>query len=406
METDLTAAGAEQQQEMIVFIEDPIDENIMKSVLTIMGLPLTAVMKGSIKDATQYLKIHRSPKILIVDLSSSQLPVSDMNDLAEVCEPVTGVIALGTRNDVGLFRELKSLGVNDYLVKPLSIELVQRAIAVFREDPDQAQNANVRLGKLVSIIGMRGGVGSTLIATNLAYIFSQEKAKRVALVDWDFHFGNVAMMLDMKPSLGFKEALETPQRIDALFMDRILMKYSDRLSVLCGEEDLSNKTIINEESFNAMAPIMRNQFHYIIADIKRFINSFTIQFLQNSSLIVLICDLSLVSIREVNRFLTLLNNQASKKRILVVANRVGAHHAGEISPEEFEKAINRPINHLLMVEPQNVLNSINLGKLLAQTNSPLVAGLRRIAEDIMGNLQAEQNTGILSYIKKWFTKAP
>lgn len=402
MNTNFMSTSSENpRQDFLAIVNDPSTENTMKSVVTMMGIPSTCVLRGEIKEAVAYLKENRSPKILIIDISSSQLPISDINELAEVCEPGVLVIALGTRNDVSLFRELKSLGISDYLVKPISVDLIRRTITTVQNGNEPEAQSNIRLGRLISVIGTRGGVGTTTITANLSWILANERSKRILIVDYDFHFGNVAMMLDLQSSLRFKEALESPQRMDSLFVERIMVKHSDRLSVLSGEEDFEKQFAIKEESFNILMPIVRNQFHYVIGDLKRSIEPQTLQFLQNSSIILLVCDLSVSSIREINRFLFMLNTEGSKRRLIIIANRVGLHRQGEISIEDFEKAINRPIDHVLHMDTHHVLNAINLGQPIVQTNSPLTQGLRRVADDITGNLQLEPAMKWIDTLKKF-----
>ena len=161
----------------------------------------------------------------MVDLSDSELPLSDINSLADVCEPGVTVVAFGQRNDCGLFRDLLQHGVADYLVKPITPALLQKAILSASEQSGVVKSSH-KLGKLVAVTGTRGGVGSTTVATSVAWLIAHERRRRVALVDLDLQFGTVALSLDLEPSHGLREALENPNRIDGLFMDRVLVQHS------------------------------------------------------------------------------------------------------------------------------------------------------------------------------------
>ena len=158
-----------------------------------------------------------------------------MGELAEVCEPGVTVIAIGDRNDVGLFRDLINSGVSDYLVKPVPPALLQKSLVGVVESAAQGRQ-NPRMGRLIAVTGSRGGVGSTMLATNLAWSIANRHRRRVALVDLDLQFGTVALSLDLEPCHGLAEALEQPGRIDGLFIDRLMVQHSDTLFVLSGEE--------------------------------------------------------------------------------------------------------------------------------------------------------------------------
>ena len=112
-------------------------------------------MIGTIRDVVKYLKENRSPQILIIDISQSDLPINDIAKVSEVCEPGVEVIVIGMRNDVGVFRELVKLGIRDYLVKPLTNNHIVRSIEniVLEGQNKDTSNAFSKFGKIVSFIG-------------------------------------------------------------------------------------------------------------------------------------------------------------------------------------------------------------------------------------------------------------
>jgi pilus assembly protein CpaE len=379
---------------MLAFLSDGVSESVLRSLATTMGIASSSVMGGGVKAAVKYLEEHRSPKILFIDLSESELPISDVNELSEVCEPGVIVIALGTRNDVGLFRELLSLGISDYLVKPVSIDLIRRTLAVSQGAAEQ-DFQGIRSGRLVSVLGVRGGVGATTIAVNSSWILANERSKRVSLIDLDIQFGNVNLFLDLKPSIGFRQVLQTPDRVDSTFIERTMTKHSERLSILSGEEPLDELTPFSEKSLEILLPIVRNQFHYVVLDLPRTVSSTTLYALRKSSIVVLVCDLTILSVREVNRLLGIFQNDTVAQRIIIVANKSHLSPSGEISKEEFEKAINRPVNHTLLFQPNPALEALNLGQPVVRSANSLTQGLRHLVDDITGGLQLAEESPTL-----------
>ena len=173
-------------------------------------------MVGSIRDVIKYLKENRSPQILIIDISNSDLPINDITKVSEVCEPGVEVIVIGMRNDVGVFRELVKLGIRDYLVKPLTNNHIVRSVEniVFKNQDRSTSNAFSKFGKIISFIGTRGGVGVTTLATNCGWLMAEKHSKRIGLLDPDLQLGTIAQFLDIEPSSILQEILESPERID------------------------------------------------------------------------------------------------------------------------------------------------------------------------------------------------
>ena len=152
-------ASTEQRDQFLAFVADQETYAVVDQVIGEMMLPNAAIREGTVKDAVKYLGEHRSPKLLLVDLSDSELPLSEINSLADVCEPGVTVIAFGQRNDCGLFRDLLQHGIADYLVKPITPPLLQKAVLAASEQSGMIKSSN-KLGKLVAVTGTRGGVGS------------------------------------------------------------------------------------------------------------------------------------------------------------------------------------------------------------------------------------------------------
>ncbi|MDV7396632.1 P-loop NTPase, partial [Arthrospira platensis SPKY1] len=91
---------------------------------------------------------------------------------------------------------------------------------------------------MVAVIGARGGVGATTVAVNCAWLLAHDLELKTALIDLDLYFGSCALALDVEPGKGFREALENPERIDGLFLERAMVRVSDKLFLLAAEDDL------------------------------------------------------------------------------------------------------------------------------------------------------------------------
>src|SRR5260370_451937 len=164
----------------LAFVNDPNSEEVLKTAFREEAPG--AVLRGDITKAVQHLSGTRSPRILVVDISDVELPVTEVHRLADVCEPGVSVIVVGTRDEVGLYRDLLQAGVADYIVKPLTDSLVTRALNVAKGGPEPTPISRT-LGKVIAFVGARGGVGTTTMALNLAWCFAKRQARRGARGD-------------------------------------------------------------------------------------------------------------------------------------------------------------------------------------------------------------------------------
>lgn len=192
--------------------------------------------------------------------------MSRVFDLADVCEPAVTVIAIGDSNDVALYRQLIQAGVTEYLFKPVTPQLLARAIT---DKPERATAISRRAGKLVACVGARGGVGTTAIATGLAWHLANRQNRRVALADLDLQHGHCALALNLKTTPGWREALANPMRVDPVFLERVCAKQGDRLAVLSCEESLREDIDITEDAVNTSISVLLGQHHAVIVDVPR-----------------------------------------------------------------------------------------------------------------------------------------
>jgi pilus assembly protein CpaE len=373
----------EQREQFLAFVGDTETFAVIDQVVGEMMLPHASIRQGGVKEAVKHLGEQRSPKLLLIDVSGSDLPLSDINALADVCEPGVTVVAVGDRNDCGLFRDLLQHGVADYLVKPITPNLLQKAILAATEQSGVIKG-NHKLGKLVAVTGTRGGVGATTVAASVAWLIAHERRRRVALVDLDLQFGTIALSLDLEPSHGLREALENPNRIDGLFMDRVLIQHSERLFVLSAEESPDETLLLDYGAVELLMTELRNKFHYVVVDVPRSPNACTHQVLQSATDLLLVTDLSLAGMRDTMRLTGMLPTTNASCNTVLVVNRVGEHKQGEMPRAEFEKGVSRKLDLLLPFDARTVAAATNFGQPVASAKGPVAAGLREITARLCG----------------------
>ena len=194
----------------MAFVADAETEVYLRECLSDLASRISRSCAGVSSEPLSHLGEKRSPKILIVDISDVDMPVSQVHQLAEVCEPGVTVIAIGKRNEIGLYRDLMQAGVSDYIVKPVTAALLAQALSPEADRRREPPRSVEKLGKMVAVVGARGGVGTTTLAVNLAWYLADRQSRRVALVDLDLQNGDCALALNLKPTAGLARGAHQP----------------------------------------------------------------------------------------------------------------------------------------------------------------------------------------------------
>jgi pilus assembly protein CpaE len=315
--------------------------------------------------------------------------------LAEVCEPGVTVIAIGNRNEIGLYRDLLHAGVTDYIVKPLTPQLIARALNQ-RTGTRETSPIQKKLGNMTALIGARGGVGTTTLAVNLAWHLANRHSRRVALVDLDLQNGDCALALNIKPTPGMREALVSPTRIDSTLLERVMTPVGHHLFVLSSEEPLSDDLEITAEAVGTLVGALREQFHYIIVDVPRIPTAPYRQALDTADFRIIVGDQTLRSVRDIVRLRDSLGEGDGKQRNGFVLNRYGEGGRHAVTLQE--------MHHVLGLEPRTVIPFLPTVFAAAANGTRVAAARRNKATDAIAALVLELS-GRPSERRRWWSTA-
>jgi len=351
------------------FVCDDDTLELIRAAANEMGWPIEKCNKGGLRNAVQSLSVSASPNILFVDMSESGDPINDINALAEVCEPGTVVIAAGQVNDVRLYRDLLSSGIQDYLLKPLSLEQVRESLTMAQAMLSAPKHADMHDDKphhMMGVVGVRGGVGASLVSTSLAWAISEQAGRQTALLDLDVHFGTGALTLDLEPGRGLIDAIDNPSRIDGLFIERAMVRASDKLSLLSAEAPIHQPVMTDGSAFFQLEEELRGAFEMTIVDIPRQVLIPFPHLVSEAGTILLVTDVTLAAARDTIRLLSWFKQNIPGARVILVANKF-QNAVGELSRKEFESSIERQIDVVIPFDPKLVSQSAKLGKSYAET---------------------------------------
>jgi pilus assembly protein CpaE len=382
-------ARAGHRDPFVAFVCDETTAEILRPIAVELGWSPEKVNKGGLRNAVQTLSVSASPNILFVDLSESGDPLNDINALAEVCEPGTIVIASGQVNDVRLYRDLVASGIHDYLLKPLNPDALRDAFAQAQaalNAPKQAETGTDRPHCAVAVIGTRGGAGASTLATSLAWLMGERLGRSTTLLDLDVHFGTGALALDLEPGRGLTDAIENPSRIDGLFIERAMVRASDRLAVLSAEAPIHSPIMTDGAAFYQLQEEIRTAFECTVVDLPRSMLVNHPHLITDVQVAVLVTELTLASARDAIRILSWFKSNAPQTQVIVVANKIQQAAVIEISRKDFEGSIERRIDFLLPFDAKLASQSAKLGKPLAEVGkgNKGVAPLADLAQRIAG----------------------
>lgn len=385
--------SAQNRESFAAYVCDEATLDVMRPLAADFGWPPEKCVRGGLRSAIQSLSVSSSPSILVVDLSESGDPLGDINALAEVCEPGTVVIAIGQVNDVRLYRDLLGSGIHDYLLKPLSSGLMRDALVQAQNmlsAPRQAENNTDTPHLSTAVIGTRGGVGASTIASSIAWLFSADHKQPTALLDLDIHFGTGALALDLEPGRGLTDAIENPSRIDGLFIERAMIRAGEHLSLLSAEAPISHPLLTDGSAFVRLEEEFRHAFEHTVIDMPRNMLINFPHLLADVNVVLLVTELTLAGARDAIRILSWLRANAPHTQIMVVANRVQTGMA-EISRADFEASIERKINVVIPYDIKAAIHCAKLGQTFAEANRATKAGsaLRELALSVKALVDAD-----------------
>ena len=382
------------RDQFAAYLCDEASLDVLRPLAIEMGWQPEKCNKGGLRNAVQSLSITASPNILLVDLSESGDPLNDINALAEVCEPGTIVVAVGQVNDVRLYRDLIASGIHDYLLKPLNPAQVRdslsQAQAVFAA-PKNADAAGVKQHVSTAVIGTRGGVGASTLATSLAWLFSADNGLPTALLDLDIHFGTGALSLDLEPGRGLTDAIENPSRIDGLFIERAMIRANDNLAILSAEAPINTPLMTDGAAFVQLEEEFRQAFEMTVIDMPGNMLINFPQLMNDVNVAVVVTELTLASARDSIRILSWLKSNAPHVQSIVVANKVQPALA-EISRADFEASIETRVDLVVPYDIKAASNAAKLGQTFADANRASKAGgaIRDVAKMVLARHDAAE----------------
>lgn len=381
--------------EFMAFIQDEETAATVRNWAERQGFPQDTVQNGGPDLFATFLEADAPPKLVLIDFDGQEQPIQIAARIVSLCGPAARLIAIGSANDVTLYRSMVAAGLSDYLVKPLTPEiLTQTMVMAARGGPGTAPGA-AKEAKNIVVIGVRGGVGTSTVAVNTSWAIAHQLKKKCALLDLDLQFGSSALALDLEPGHGLRDVVSSPQRVDSLMIAGAMVSESDHLAVLSAEESIEEIVHVDTNAISALLKELKPTYQAVIIDLPRHMLPTQKRVLATAHEIVLVTEMSLVGIRDTLRIRMTLKGLGSSARITQVAGRVGPNHPAAVDEATFAKGAQAKIDFVLPDDTKNVVAASNAGKTLGAMapSSPLAKTIHALAVHLMGSSEDDKKKG-------------
>jgi pilus assembly protein CpaE len=356
-----------------------------------LGKAHLRVQMGGMTAAVEAYRSAPTPNVILLETDVRTDILAGLDHLATVCDPGTRVVVVGRVNDVTLYRELVRRGVSDYVLAPvMPIDVVRSICNLFSAPEAKA------VGRIVAIVGAKGGVGASTIAHNVAWAIAKDLAMDSVVADLDLAFGTAGLDYNQDPPQGIADAVFSPDRVDTAFMDRLLSKCTDHLSLLAAPATLDRVYDFGAEAFDAIFDTLRATMPCIVLDVPHQWSGWTKRALIGADDILIVAAPDLASLRNTKNIFDLLKAARPNDRMpLYCLNQVGIPKRPEINAGEFAKAIESQPIATIPFDPQIFGAAANNGQMIAEisANHKTTEMFLQMAQRLTGRSETKKPKG-------------
>lgn len=347
------------------------------------------IQMGGMAAAIEAYRSAPTPNVIVLEADGRGDLLAGLDQLASVCDSGTRVVVIGRINDVGLYRELVRRGVSDYLIAPINTLDVVRAVCNLFSAPEAKA-----VGRVLAVVGAKGGVGASTVAHNVSWAIARELAMDAVVVDLDLAFGTAGLDYNQDPPQGIAEAVFSPDRVDTAFIDRLLSKCTEHLSLLAAPATLERVYDFGTDAFDSIFDTLRTTMPCIVLDVPHQWSGWTKRALIGADDILIVAAPDLANLRNTKNMFDLLRSARPNDRPpLYCLNQVGVPKRPEISAGEFAKAIESQPIVTIPFEPQMFGSAANNGQMIAEisANHRTTEMFLQIAQRLTGRSEGKKS---------------
>ena len=349
------------------------------------------VQMGGVAAAIDVYHTQPTPNVIILETEGGSDILAGLDELATVCDAGTRVVVIGSVNDVAPYRELVRRGVNDYVIGPVdTIDVVRSICSLF------AASEAIAVGRIIAVVGAKGGVGASTVAHNVAWAIARDLTLDSVVIDLDLAFGTAGLDYNQDPLQGIANAVFSPDRLDTAMMDRLLSKCTDHLSLLAAPATLERVYDFGADAFDSIFDTLRTTMPCIVLDVPHQWSGWTRRALIGADDILIVAAPDLANLRNTKNIFDLLKASRPNDRApLYCLNQVGIPKRPEINAGEFAKAIESQPIATIPFDPQMFGSAANNGQMIAEisANHRTTEMFLQIAQRLTGRGETKKSRG-------------
>jgi pilus assembly protein CpaE len=359
------------------------------------------VHMGGIPTAIEFYQSAPTPNLMLLESRAEPKELlAQLGQLSEHCDPTSKVVVIGHYNDVGLYRELIRSGISEYVIAPISMADIVSVISSIFVDPEAEP-----IGRSIAFVGAKGGVGSSTIAHNVAWTMSSLFKSEVVVADLDLAFGTANINFDQDPAQGIAEAVFSPERIDEVYLDRLLATCAEHLSLLAAPSTLDRVYDFDPEAFTQVIDTAQRSAPILILDVPHIWSGWSKNTLTKADDVVITATPELANLRNAKNMVDMLKKlRPNDPPPKLVINQTGVPKRPEITAQDFAEPLGITPMAVIPFEPLLFGNAANNGRMLGEMDakSPVVATITEIAHVLTGRseLKARKKPGLGSILEK------
>jgi pilus assembly protein CpaE len=350
------------------------------------------IQMGGVIAAIEAYRSAPTPNVVMLEAEGRPEKIlTGLDALAESCDAGTRVVVIGRTNDVTLYRELTRRGVSDYLISPVGTIDVVRSICGLFSAPEAKP-----VGRIIAVVGAKGGVGASTVAHNIAWAMARDLTLESVVTDLDLAFGTAGLDYNQDPPQGIADAVFSPDRIDTAFVDRLLSKCTEHLSLLAAPATLERAYDFSPDAFDTIFDALRATLPCIVLDVPHQWNGWTQHTLVSADDILIVAAPDLANLRNAkNLFDFLRAARVNDHRPYYCLNQVGVPKRPEIKPADFAKALEDQPAAVIPFEPQLFGTAANNGQMISEVsaNHRSAETFRLLAQLLTGRSEVKKAKG-------------
>jgi pilus assembly protein CpaE len=356
-----------------------------------LGKAHVTVQMGGVATAIETYRTVPTPNVIMLETEAHCDILGGLDQLATVCDAGTRVVVIGSVNDVAPYRELVRRGVNDYVIGPVeTLDVVRSICSLF------SASEAVAVGRIVAIVGAKGGVGASTVAHNVAWAIARDLALDSVVIDLDLAFGTAGLDYNQDPLQGIANAVYSPERLDTAVMDRLLLKCTDHLSLLAAPATLERVYDFGADAFDSIFDTLRMTTPCIVLDVPHQWSGWTKRALVGADDILIVAEPDLANLRNAKNMLNMLKaSRPNDRPPLYCLNQVGMPKRPEIDVRGFAKAIESPPIAAIPFDSRMFGMAANNGQMIAEiaASHRTTRMLLQIARRLTGRVETKKPRG-------------